>query len=73
MKVVLIRIGKNAIGESTIASMMLNDGCEPPTWLLLHIALPDLNAAMSLLIQEVMSKNNSHLQAVMDWVDMEQI
>ena len=73
VKVVLVCIGKNLIGESTIASMMLNDGCEPPTWLLLRCSLPDFNAALSLLIHEMMSKNNSHLQTVMDWVDMKQI
>ena len=53
--------------------MMLNDGCKPPTWRSLGSALPDFNAALSPLIQEMMSKNNPHLQAVMDWVDMEQI
>jgi hypothetical protein len=71
VKVVLVCIGKNAIGESTIALMMLNDGFEPPTRLSLQSALTDFNAALSPLIQEMMSKNNSHLQAMMDWVDME--
>ena len=73
MQVVLVRIGKNTIGESTTASMMLNDGCEPPTRLLLCITLTEFNASLSPLIQEIMSKNNSHLQTVMDCVDMEQI
>ncbi len=73
VKVVLICIGKNVIGESTIASMMLNDGCEPPTRLSLRSALTVFNATLSPFIQEMMSKNNSHLQAVMDWVDMELI
>ena len=52
---------------------MLNDGCEPSTLFWLRSALTDFNAALSPLIQEMTSKNNTHLQAVMDWVEMEQI
>jgi hypothetical protein len=52
--------------------MILNNGCEPPTQLFPRSTLTDFNAALSPLIQEMMSNNNPHLQAMMDWVDMEQ-
>ena len=49
IKVVLLRIGKNADGEVSIASTMHNDDCEPPQRQSLRSAHSDLNTALVLL------------------------
>jgi hypothetical protein len=73
IKVVLLRIGKNADGEVSIASTMHNDDCEPPKRQSLWSAHSDLNTALSPSIKETISNNNTRLNAVMKWVDMEHL
>ena len=73
VRVVLLRIGNNADGEVSKASMMLNDGCEPPQHQSLRSARSDLNNALRPIIKEIRSNNDTRLDAVMKWIDMEHL
>ena len=80
VRVVLLRIGNNVDGEVSKASLMLNDGCDPPQRQSLRSALAELNEALRpILVKEIINNknnnnnNNSRLTAVMKWVDMEHL
>jgi len=61
VKVGLLRIGNNAEGEVSKASMMLNDGCEPPQQQSLRSARSDLNNALRPIVKEIISNNDTRL------------
>jgi hypothetical protein len=79
VRVVLLRIGNNADGEVSKASLMLNDGCDPPQQQSLRSAIAELNEALRPIVKEIINNknnnnnNNSRLTAVMKWVDMEHL
>jgi hypothetical protein len=66
IKVVLLRIGTNGDGETTKASMMLNDYCEAPTRPSLWSTLKDLNMSLRPIVNELIHRNDSRLQVVME-------
>lgn len=53
VKVVLLRIGNNADGEVSKASLMLNDECDPPQRQSLRSALAELNEALRPIVKEI--------------------
>lgn len=73
IRVVLLRFGKNLDGEVSIASMMLNDNCEPPQQQSHWSADSDFNIDLRSIVKEIISKNDLRLKAVMEWVNMEHL